>query len=74
MRLGLIGFGAMGKEVARIAKERGHEIVAIVDPKAAEATAKVIDAKALEKAEACIDFSSLNGVMENIEKTARERL
>ena len=70
MRLGLIGFGAMGKEVARIAKERGHEIVAIVDPKAAEATAKVIDAKALEKAEACIDFSSLNGVMENIEKTA----
>ncbi len=31
MKLGIIGYGRMGKMVEQIAKERGHEIVSIID-------------------------------------------
>ncbi len=31
MRIALIGYGKMGKEIERIALERGHEIVSIID-------------------------------------------
>src|SRR5690554_3227065 len=31
MKIALIGYGKMGREIERIARERGHEIVAIID-------------------------------------------
>ena len=31
MKLALIGYGKMGKEIERIARSRGHEIVSIID-------------------------------------------
>jgi len=31
MKIALIGYGKMGKEIERIAKERGHQIVSIID-------------------------------------------
>ena len=31
MKIALIGYGKMGKEIERIARERGHEIVSIID-------------------------------------------
>ncbi len=31
MKLALIGYGKMGKEIEKIARQRGHEIVAIID-------------------------------------------
>ena len=31
MKLAIIGYGKMGHAIERIARERGHEIVAIID-------------------------------------------
>ena len=31
MKIALIGYGKMGKEIEKIAKARGHEIVSIID-------------------------------------------
>ncbi|MHB9143663.1 MAG: 4-hydroxy-tetrahydrodipicolinate reductase, partial [Paludibacter sp.] len=31
MKIALIGYGKMGKTIERIAKERGHEIVSVID-------------------------------------------
>ena len=31
MNIALIGYGKMGHEIEKIAKERGHNIVAIID-------------------------------------------
>ena len=31
MKIALIGYGKMGKTIERIARERGHEIVSIID-------------------------------------------
>ena len=31
MKIALIGYGKMGKEIERIARSRGHEIVSIID-------------------------------------------
>ena len=70
MKIGLIGYGNMGKEVARVAMERGHEIAAIIDPMAKEATAKAVSADALKNVEVCIDFSAPASVLENVEKVA----
>ncbi len=31
MKVALVGYGKMGKIIERIAKERGHQIVSIID-------------------------------------------
>ncbi|NLI99831.1 MAG: 4-hydroxy-tetrahydrodipicolinate reductase, partial [Bacteroidales bacterium] len=31
MKIALIGYGKMGREIERIARDRGHEIVATID-------------------------------------------
>jgi len=68
MRIALIGYGNMGRTIKQVAMERGHEITAIIDPNAKEATAKEISAKAVENADACIDFSQPDAALENIRK------
>lgn len=53
MNIALLGYGRMGKEVEAIARERGHEIVLIVDKQ----NANEITAENLSKADVAIDFS-----------------
>lgn len=65
MKIALLGFGGMGKVVRTIALERGHEVPVIVDPSAAEATAKRLDLDALKGVDVVIDFSSGSAVFEN---------
>ena len=31
MKIALLGYGKMGKEIEKLSKKRGHEIVAIID-------------------------------------------
>lgn len=31
MKIALIGYGKMGKEIEKVARSRGHEIVCIID-------------------------------------------
>lgn len=64
MNIAIIGYGRMGKEVERIARERGHTIVARLD------VSDEISEKTLKDAECCIEFSLPGAVVKNIERIA----
>ncbi|MFA6918078.1 MAG: 4-hydroxy-tetrahydrodipicolinate reductase [Candidatus Gracilibacteria bacterium] len=67
MKIAIIGFGGMGKVVAQTAKERNHEVLSIIDPKASEANYKSITADSLKNVDVAIDFSNPSSVLSNIE-------
>ena len=54
MRIALLGYGKMGKMIERIALERGHEIVLVVD----EANRSVVTSEQLKRADVAIEFSA----------------
>jgi 4-hydroxy-tetrahydrodipicolinate reductase len=62
MRIALIGYGKMGKEIERIAVRRGHTIVLKVD----ETNAKTYSDEELKNAEVAIEFSTPDSVYTNI--------
>lgn len=70
MKIALIGYGGMGKVVERISKERGHEVVVVVDPRAyAEgmATHNELSVEALSGADVAIDFSHAESLLKNLQ-------
>lgn len=67
VKIGLIGYGRMGKIIEQKALERNHEVVAIVDPSANEEKFCSLE-EAIEKADVFIDFSIKEAVKENVEK------
>ncbi len=70
MRIALIGYGKMGKTIHALAKQKGIEVTAIIDPFAPEATAKEITADSLKGADVCIDFTQPDALLENLKKIA----
>ncbi len=70
MKICLIGYGKMGKEVERVAKLRGHSVCAIVDKSDAGATHNVIDGNGscLKDADVVIDFTVPSAVVDNIRR------
>ncbi len=69
MNLALIGHGKMGKEVERVAHEKGFKIVKIFEvDENPDATA--LTREALKSVDVCIDFSSPEAVLSNIEAVA----
>ncbi len=62
MKIAIIGYGKMGKEIATIAKSRGHEISLIVDVDNADE----LNSKNLELIDVAIEFSSPKSVKQNI--------
>ena len=64
MKLALIGYGKMGKAVAEAAKERGHEVILIID----------VDNKSefrpenIKKADVVLEFTTPSSAYENILK------
>lgn len=65
MKIALIGYGKMGHIIEEIAKERGHEIVAVIDtPEEWE----VFESKKFHNADAAIEFSVPTAAVENILK------
>ena len=54
MKIALIGYGKMGKEIERIAVERGHEIVSIVDID----NSADIEGEAFKGADVAIEFTA----------------
>jgi 4-hydroxy-tetrahydrodipicolinate reductase len=64
MKLVLLGYGKMGKEIEAIALQRGHEIVLKVD----ENNSSSVTADALSNADAAIEFSTPATALENIYK------
>ncbi|MDP2648417.1 MAG: 4-hydroxy-tetrahydrodipicolinate reductase [bacterium] len=65
MNIAFIGYGGMGRALANAARGRGHEIVAIIDHAAPEATATSVGLGALKGADIAIDFSNADGVADS---------
>jgi 4-hydroxy-tetrahydrodipicolinate reductase len=66
MKIALIGYGAMGKLIERLAKEREHEIAVVIDEADAGLSAEDLAAK-LGGADVAIDFTTAEAVERNVE-------
>jgi len=67
VELALIGYGRMGRAIEAVALDRGHEIVAIVDPAAAGARVRPrIDREALSGARVAFEFTSSSSAEPNV--------
>ncbi|MFM9903436.1 MAG: 4-hydroxy-tetrahydrodipicolinate reductase [Pyrinomonadaceae bacterium] len=66
MKIALIGYGAMGKIIHRLAEEKGHEIAVIIDDADAGLTASEL-AEKLRGVDAAIDFTTADAVRRNVE-------
>lgn len=64
MKIALLGYGKMGKEIEQQALAKGHEIVLVVD----EHNASTYTVDQLSKAEAAIEFSTPHSAVGNIYK------
>lgn len=62
MKIAIIGYGKMGKEIARIAASRNHEIALIID----EDNAAELNSENLENIDVAIEFSSPESAKQNI--------
>lgn len=70
MRIGLLGYGKMGKEIERIALERGHEIAWKIQKE----NRSTLDEEMLHKADVVIEFSQPATAVENILLCVRHRV
>jgi 4-hydroxy-tetrahydrodipicolinate reductase len=64
MKIALLGYGKMGKEIERIALERNHQIVLVIDAFNLEN----LTPDNLKKADVAIDFSTPDSAFQNILK------
>jgi 4-hydroxy-tetrahydrodipicolinate reductase len=62
MKIALIGYGKMGKEIEKIAAKRGHNITAIIDQNNSED----INSPAFKQADVAIEFTTPYSALENI--------
>ena len=70
MRIGLLGYGKMGKEIERIALKRGHEIAWKIQKE----NRSTLDEEMLRKADVVIEFSQPATAVENILLCVRHRV
>src|SRR5712691_6285444 len=66
MKIALIGYGAMGQLVGKLAIEQGHEIALTLDVEAADRSVEDL-AKALRGCDVAVDFSIADIVPKNAE-------
>ncbi len=66
MKIALIGYGAMGKLIDRLAVEKGHEIAGVIDDSDAGLSADEL-AEKLNGADVAIDFTVASAVRRNVE-------
>ncbi len=68
MKIAIIGYGKMGREVENIARETEIEIASRIDPVAEEADFKEISKESIGDADVCIDFTQPETAIPNLEK------
>jgi 4-hydroxy-tetrahydrodipicolinate reductase len=68
MRIAIIGYGNMGKEVEKAAISEGVEVASIIDPATGS---KRIDSASMKGVDVAIDFSSAKSELENIEAVSK---
>ncbi len=70
MKIALIGYGKMGKEVEQVALNQGHDIVARVRSGGGKGIASEITENALNGAQVCIEFSQPLATLSNLRRIA----
>lgn len=70
MKISIIGYGAMGQLIEEVARNKGVEVVSIIDPMAKGATHKQITKESVKNADVCIDFTIPSIAVENVRKLA----
>ena len=67
MKIIISGYGRMGRIIEKAAEQRGHTIIATVDPIASDASEKILSKEILKKVDVVIDFSIPGTAMKNAE-------
>lgn len=62
MKIAIIGYGKMGRMIEKVAQEKGHQVVSIIDPEFNNS----ISSETLGDAEVCFEFTKASSVVENI--------
>jgi 4-hydroxy-tetrahydrodipicolinate reductase len=70
MKIGLIGYGAMGRLVGQLAVAKGHEIALTIDIDGADRSVEELT-EALRNCDVAVDFSIAGTVPKNAESSAR---
>ncbi|MDR0872714.1 MAG: 4-hydroxy-tetrahydrodipicolinate reductase [Prevotellaceae bacterium] len=65
MKIALIGYGKMGKEIEKIALQRGHEIVSVIDIDNRDD----FDGEAFRSADVAIEFTVPQAALDNYRRT-----
>jgi 4-hydroxy-tetrahydrodipicolinate reductase len=65
MKVAIIGYGSMGREVEKVLRDRGHEVTARVDPVQQGADAKELTEKIARASDIAIEFSHAEAVLDN---------
>lgn len=73
MKVLIVGYGRMGKEIEKILLSRSHEVTARIDPKEA-ADGSALSSEHASRSDIAIDFSHPSGVWGNIEFYLKHRL
>jgi 4-hydroxy-tetrahydrodipicolinate reductase len=71
MRIAIIGYGSMGREVEKAILERGHEVAARVDPARAGTDGARLTEEIARRCDMAIEFSHADAVLENAREYAR---
>jgi 4-hydroxy-tetrahydrodipicolinate reductase len=71
VKIALIGYGKMGREMEAVARKSGHAITARIDPVSDHASTSEISSQAIEAADVCVDFTHPEVATGNIEKVTR---
>ncbi len=71
MEMAIIGYGRMGREIERLASERGHRVRSIIDPVAQGAAFREITPESLAGVEVAVEFTSPDAALANIQRVAQ---
>jgi 4-hydroxy-tetrahydrodipicolinate reductase len=71
MRVAIIGYGSMGREVEKVLLDRGHTVSARVDPTQGAADAKDLTQEIAKASDMAIEFSHADAVIPNATSYAR---
>lgn len=74
MKVAIIGYGSMGREVEKVLRDRGHEVSARIDPALQNADASALTEKIAGDSDMAIEFSHADAVLANARAYARAGL
>jgi 4-hydroxy-tetrahydrodipicolinate reductase len=71
VKIALIGYGKMGREVEQAARKSGHTIAARIDPASDVAATSEVSSQTIGDADVCVEFTRPEAATGNIEKVIR---